>query len=706
MNVVPRGALRFYGGLDKIHDTAQMVWQSRAEQSAYFATKVIGGIGGDNYSYIKHSGNAVKIAIEPNDFEKIARAEYCSFYNEGFEDFPWYCQVADWERVNNRTVHVTFLIDYFQTFWDRFEIDISQVIREGLSIADYNTLYDNPWADIPQMFTAEPLPSNLDLMNKPTVINANVGDDYDDLITKGFTSETHNAFNLNLSQWSCVIVAFNDEHGQGFSESPTVSQTLHIQANECATIAGTPGGRQGIYLNEIYNVIDDVKSETYQATPGATNNPLNIFNYPNPLYLVIRPFTNTGLKSINSILATYASEDLSSQVLGVYVMPSEVFMPSYNRGGLYTFEGATIEVPIINRTKSIGLSPKLLRSPYSYVRVTLPNGVSNSYPIELFTNMIGKGNDYVIDFLLRGGIYGLPTLSVIPARYKYGGSTPVNNNERMEINDFPEIPYVIDGYLQYNAMQRNSAYQNNSASLLNEKAKIEEQGMAIKYNEAQYGKIGTSLNALGGIGGSDGMLSVFKDGLSIAGDMVGQATYSAKMMLQGPQTAQAMDEIQNAARIQDRLLDVAKNEKERRAQGRSVSSDDMYTNLFGGPEAYLPDVYAPPAGNTGAYTLGQFFIKFEVVHLRNDIEDVYDDYFKMFGYSSEQLKKPYIYNWIQGSGTNANLPKWETEPDNNDWVVTYCKLGMCEISGVPEEASAWLRRMFQIGMRFYRQNGG
>ena len=75
----------------------------------------------------------------------------------------------------------------------------------------------------------------------------------------------------------------------------------------------------------------------------------------------------------------------------------------------------------------------------------------------------------------------------------------------------------------------------------------------------------------------------------------------------------------------------------------------------------------------------------------------YDKYFTLFGYQTSMCKKPYIFNYVNGSNDPDEIPNWNLL---NGKYVTYVKTQDCKIIHSNSVSSAYIRGMFNNGVRF------
>lgn len=171
MKITPDTTITLYSGVD-IGTEQQLAFSSRAKQTAYFASKV-------KKSYVKctvvkNKIGVIKVAIKPYGQAgqgeitgtDLASCNYMSFTNKTFDkidantDRVIYAYIVDYSYENNETALIQYVIDYWQTWCFDVTYHDMYIDREHLSLDEWNKIEANPYrSDVPQMVTAEPLPT-------------------------------------------------------------------------------------------------------------------------------------------------------------------------------------------------------------------------------------------------------------------------------------------------------------------------------------------------------------------------------------------------------------------------------------------------------------------------------------------------------------------------------------------------------------------
>lgn len=165
MVISPDTTIDLYSGVD-IGTEQQLAFSSRLKQTAYFTSKRLKR----QYpcTVVKNKIGQIKVAIKPRSQataqdltgEDLTTCNYLSFINPSFDNKVIYCHIIDYEYLNNETAILYYTIDYWQTWMFDVTFHDMYIDREHVSQDEWNKLEINPYrADVPQMVTAEPLPT-------------------------------------------------------------------------------------------------------------------------------------------------------------------------------------------------------------------------------------------------------------------------------------------------------------------------------------------------------------------------------------------------------------------------------------------------------------------------------------------------------------------------------------------------------------------
>lgn len=167
MKILPQSTITLYSGVD-IGTEQQLAFSSKAKQTAYFASKVKKAYV--NCTVVKDKVGVLKVAIKPVGQAgtgeitgaDLASCNYMSFVNPNFDNKTIYAYIIDYSYDNNETAFIQYAIDYWQTWCFDITFNDSYIDREHLSADEWSKVESNPYrSDVPQMITAEPLPTPL-----------------------------------------------------------------------------------------------------------------------------------------------------------------------------------------------------------------------------------------------------------------------------------------------------------------------------------------------------------------------------------------------------------------------------------------------------------------------------------------------------------------------------------------------------------------
>lgn len=155
MYIAPGSTVKFYQDIPIITGR-QMVFSSKANQTAYFNSKLVATYTPTTYLRIDE---ILKIDTTILPFTTAMHVNYLSFVNPDFENITWYARITSSDYTNNGCVSFTYALDLFQTFLNDINFDTCVMDREQLSVTDYDKSVANPYDyDIIEMQTAEELP--------------------------------------------------------------------------------------------------------------------------------------------------------------------------------------------------------------------------------------------------------------------------------------------------------------------------------------------------------------------------------------------------------------------------------------------------------------------------------------------------------------------------------------------------------------------
>lgn len=650
-NIQPDGVVELYSHVDiDLKAGIQINFETADEQSEYFTRHVVASHV--DCSYIRKS-RVLRLEISTSI---VSQCNYIAFRNPSFENKVFFAAITSWEYVNNTTTDITYdVIDWYQT--DRFTATCRdcKIEREHLSEADYQKAVQNPWrTDIPDLLTAEPLEVSPDLEDRyPDDVGeagfANTDAPWRllfpnttfDVTTSTGTVQTRNTLTICISP-------FNPRN---------LDTEAEVAAQKWATIKNSVDYWGGVPASSI--------SDT--DTTAIFNQWSNGFVRPFALggINIVQGREQEAVTRLKDVIDLLTFNDLSSTILGVYVLPTWVYLAlnqqndsMYNK--LYL---NMVMKPMPN------IDPKLNTYPFRYIRVMTPNGTVKEYDISKFYE--DKDDGHHCEFKVFGDGHGVPTMALIPYRYKNasGGDVgPVlnpgvnyNYDERIEYSGFPQAGFAIDGFLTYLSAQYQQNIVNNGsvASRMNSMSSVASTASSL---------IGGGISGLMS-GGPVGMISsalstassLFQGGAKVA-DTIGVA---AESRMRGDATIEDVSDIVSGS-----------NNSFMYGYARGAFAASNY--ICGQGSGYLQ------------YLLQKVGFIVEIATLRSSVLAAYTKYFNMYGYNSLRIGKPRVWG---GSPHYANV---------DGKLSTYVKTAGMSVEASTQESAAFIEALFNNGCRFLK----
>lgn len=563
--------------------------------------------------------------------------DYLSFTNSNFENRTFYCKVINWEYVNNAVCAFTYYIDYFQTYMFDFTMRSGKILREHLSTVEYEKLQtDYLDMTVPEMFTQEPL-----------------------------------------------------AYGSGCEEMKKNTDGYEIQNEDYKLYLCVSQNPDGSEITQNKFVVSGM------SLPSG--------------YFVFENSAN-GSDALKVKINEYVANNNTSAILGLYLLPSS-----------FVSQGAGIVKDLTSKVMNISgynvYNKKLLRFPYRYIRVKTADGNVKEYQIEMFHGH----NTGDIAFNMYCNIAGVPMLICTP--YKYGhmndeSASTYNFDERIDCFQFPQMPYMTDGYLTYLA----SAYKNTVSSWTNE-AKVARGGETalsnLKLNPDARLEATRSMDRGKTIGqaASDVFNSsnVFDASVNAGANILGN-TIMAAMGYGTDLLGAAKRNVQNfTVTGQQELRNLQANTLAQAAtimEGNnffgdiagvaSAAANGEYPsgNFSGARSAYVANDFHPGgADNYLAYKNNEICPQFQIVELRPDLLEKYDQFLKLYGLCSDRVGYPRVYNYIKNS---SNQPKFVSGITGMTGEFAYTIMENCRVIGVNDTAAKFIETIFNSGCWFIK----
>lgn len=722
MRITPNSVIKLYSttGIDNIN---QLAFSTPAKRDEYFERLKIGELRGAQY--VRRPGTIrLPLNLSSPEFQSL---DFISFQNPDFENTVWYAQVQNWTYINNETTEVQYIINPLLTFMGRFVMKPCTIERQQLSVEEKEKADINPYdASIYPLWTEEDLPVDVS-MEKYTY---SVGDRNTD--DGKFMFSEPSSYNDKLSQ---------DLGGNTlgvFFIAPIDFTDLDANASDPLD---TPSMQWSALINQIIN------AGGYYVDPESTqaaypNNTFMMLSFmPRPyMILAIKNFASSGnaggLVLFNDVIEKLTIWNATSQIIGIYGIEENMFKTAFVDTGSTsgtvtpgTLKGTVVEFPTAYKRKQSGYttsSPtahKLYRFPYAYMRVVTPDGNKKEYQYENFSKVARPMVENPVDtckFRLVCDLNCSPSFFAAPLYYKQtiqeyspAGGDPsgvatvdeqrnANLNERIEYNNFQQIPFSTDGYLAYQA-----SLASQIVGSFTHHAENQQKRTAV---ETVVGGLGDILvqgvtTGLGGLASGASIAASVASGASAPA--VAAKTFNA-----------ASSEVKNSGGLVNAIWGFIKNYEDVKYEAEEISAaQEWYSKaasmdnpnmkwLGNVRRAYANDQYYPGTNEAPYNYLKLFpapnFILFHV-QLRDDVLKAYDEYFCKYGYNQGGLVDiPHIYNFISGLATNY--------PENTTWVGTSLYFGFADtsyvktqdafVTGIPRVYADAIQNMFNNGIRF------
>lgn len=625
-------------------DGQQVIFQSDSARAAYFNNHRVAQFTG--MSYVYHDG-VVKVEAGPGT---MVNANYISFNNPSFESKPIYARITDWKYINNKTVALTYEVDWFQTFMFDFTAQSSQISREHLSESDWAAAVSNPWrADIMELNQDEGIVLN------PYDLEST---DYHELQS---TKDMYAAFLLaqttvtykesDKSDINTRLAYFYKSVEDRHIKSPSFTQygRMIMMGSYEAGVA-IPKAANILFIQ----VGETIASSGYDAT------------VINDGYPEIR----AGDSAIGAFVNLMTGAGLTNQILSVTAM---------TLAQIRELAGANNQLTI-SPTVGNSTDPKLKRYPFCYTELMSPAGNTTEYTYEGW-----QGNTPT--FITKTA-YDLASRTAIP--YKYLGKT-LNYRERFDVSPLLQIPYTTDNFLTYlSQCYQKSADRETVAGALS------------AYGQAVTGAVQVGIGALE-LGSSVGTYGAAGKALSATNSAQRAATYARTQQSAVNNGTGAVGTI--AGGLSDVASAVGFNYDQMAAGGLRGHSG-LYQSIFG-DQGNLTDLVTSRESHPGsAYTPGALpsvmaSITNPEYHYCNYYPtpatiSLFEAYFAAYGYKTGRIGIPRVCNYINGSGS---MPHWTTIDGKS---CTYVKTTGMKIIAPLKPAADYIRAVFDAGCRFVR----
>lgn len=732
------------------------IFDSATDREKFFAKYVVATE--TQCQLVKKRRNTIKSSIALSTLEGC---NYISFINPNYGDKLWYGFITFTDFMNPQVSLVSYELDYWTSDMFVMEALPSRLVREGLTEQEYPTSMMNggayPTLNNEKFFTTEPLASDSTVEREyyGSIPYNKSSDDDNEGITK--LSRDTNKYVGGTAAICFVSPDFDKLDAEDTTFYKSMAKIIQKIRNEAPgyiintpyTIAGTTLGDYTNYKT-VYAYLRDPDTDVAYATEPAVQSDTSGYakaQVPGSAYPQYKYYGGDTIlggefnapyiqivapkKYISMIVDFLNAIDMSSSILGVHYIAPELFPLLYNTEVEQVVSGGTPSSPKYNvynrcatgmffpqskrnvyapyQTYSIS-SPKLMYYPFAYMTLSTADGKNNmEYRYE---NMLRchdeNGHDFNIQLAAKYDANG-PSMLAAPQGYRsrYGRQAAISSNGQYETNpseavidgNWPEIPYITDAFLAHMARTSNEIIAGNTMQYQNEiGARYIETGTAKQNaNIARFLGLGdVAVNTANALTGGGGLADI---GSAAQGAANAQANYmSADLRLQNVKREAEMSDAAYSAKGTGLV------------EGNPVYDNYAHTMpAFAQPNYHAGGDIRPGMMNSVA-EMG-IYATFHV--LKNDILKKYDEFFKMYGYSTTQYKIPTIFAVVDSSvPSTISTPHWETlqfadrrtvgSQTTYNRQVFYTQTENFKLSNVSKTSEAFIKSLLDGGCLFIR----
>ena len=712
MRITPSSTINLYANVDNESDE-RLIFSTRAKQIEYFLSKRVRQEV--NCTLVRKSG---MLHVEA-PMSVVCNCNYISFINPSFDNKEFYGYITNYKYINNECTDISYQIDYWQSYMFDVTFQNMYIEREHLSQADFEKAETNPYdPSIFEFRTAETLPVSKNLEK----LTYTVGDSD---ATDGFkmTRALSNVVRVKnvvgtRTKLSNIDLADLDSVKPGVSEGLADYLVSIVTGSDSLGYFYLPP-TMGAYLQSHYSSKWGTSGKSFNnyalgdgwvASGNTPISPLYTSMYqPCCCYLYDQYggdyVNNNG--HMSELIDTLTLMKALDSIIDIKAVPDAFIVLAGKQsasGNPITFAQRTVKSKISVTNK------KLMRYPYSYLRIMAPNGDVKELQFERFSNVQGGEDACYISTSLD--IADQPTLILAPKNYKMSGisnATGLGTNifDAILFNQFPSMPYTVDAFLAQVAAVANQTIANrtldNGWDLAAEQTAVD--GTSDIINTL---KIGLGAGATGsGFG-----LDTDRDLNAIDGPRTYvSGAHGVGNLAQG--VAKASEGYGYGSNLEARRGKFnAAAERWNEADYALAGADGnaIANQLALAKPAYACDKYyqSNGVGVTNFNNISMMDIIILRVTLDPQIRILYDNWFSHYGYTSGRCGIPRAIQFARGASQDANLPHWVTL---NGKETTYVKTMDCKVIHSMLPVASYIKAMLDGGVRFIKgdiaaQNGG
>lgn len=718
--------------------------------SAQYGTSV-------NVQVVKKRFQTIRLKMDKmhtGGYDTLQFCNYLSFINPSYGNKIYYCNITSYDYINNETVEISYSIDWWMTDMFTANIEACSILREGLTVGEFDTLKNNPYQDVIKMRTPEPIActEETELLHKYVAANNglsasdwnkfdgwNVFNQKTEVYKNGSSyywgggaaytgiEGTTDPFYIisfvgqkdgeNVN-WAVVQNAFEVLDDYLSSTTGTGSPYLKMTPEKFSAPAGGGSsmdsyakGRHGFYTS-------GSTGESYSDTPCSDT------KYARP-YFVLGTSSLTTLQKITEVFANF--DDVAS-ILSIYSIPLSILGEfiscafDHPNADIAPAKMQYLRLPYPNVYKEVkgsplsigGIHPKLYRFPFSYASL---DGVNGSGHIELQFEKMGSydpnaatedtGEGCRLDGNGKPSYWVVRKFVSITASGIYMGVAPVDYDKRLYdvdpyrmfkcdlahgvfYTEFPQVPYVTDAWAEFMGSQARQQLIAETGMAQAQRAFEYDQLYRQGYSNAT-GLVGNVLGAAGQAAAGNKVGA----GASIVGGVTNYAINEANR-------TQQMDLIQRQANLAIGANEYMQNPQEPNA---------LTENFANAKAAFVSQNYHGGSCD-GIINLikGVEPIGINVnIHIRSPrFIEQYNAFLNMYGMATQEFKIPAIAKFISNLPSDPSAPKFSGDVSGGDtWSgstpvnhVFYTQTENAHVSGVCSESSQYIENMLNGGVQF------
>lgn len=651
----------------------EIAFANVAEQNAYFARHV--KITGTKYSRLDPTNNTIKV---PYAADLCRSCNMLRFKNTSYGDKWFYAFIVNVSYVNNTTSRITYVMNEFQTWFSNVDYDTCTVLREHLSIEDWNKAETNPFdTSILEFQTAEDLATGYEI--EPVYEQGELDNESGAGHNGGWdVFPTNSASGIILQ-----LASIDEENAANFVTDYCSNFTMVLRPDNTYVESGflpkpSPNVKN-MYPHAYYLCFID----TDDTTLGNGNTMTNA----------------QAMGKLNTALQWLTLNNLTQNILGIYYVDSSQFYESvWDRTGEYSI------AKVYPHTFDV-TNKKLDLFPFQYIRVDNGNGDTKEYKYELFKDIRDGGAENPAKFKYLSMFDGVPMVSLLPYKYRqtndnveptdtYGFNYNLNAKERLDNKNIAQLGYSIDAYLAYLGSAYQSALTTSAYSYmmnaqmpyLNTAASTVEAGSGTNYiSPNQQGNMAQKVaQRTGSVAG-------------IAGGNFQRAASGATALLNAQNLEKATQE---AASVRGGEVSLTEANLQSIASGEIQPSSGAIQTVN---QAYSADYYKAGSTNgtlsfyVGTTAVAQFNIT--RVRLLDTVLEKYDKYFSLYGYKSGRIGIPRICNYTLGVAGDSINPHFDM---TLKYPATYVKTMNLHCIFSMTDVCSYIENLFNGGCRFLK----